>query len=159
MAFTHIYSDVAHHGSVVWQTNVLSLVMFGGGATVGMMGCIGAIGRGGALVDNKSALDVDSDATWVVDGAVNLGGGGRCPRPANLFGCCDRILGRRSCAAVRAVLQGQLRVALSHDGGGDGERCRVSMAAENIQRAPNSRRPRGKFSGEGVGARRMRWDG
>lgn len=114
---------MAHYGSVVGQTNVLRLVMVGGGAAIGMMSCVGAVGRRGALIDNESALDVDPDAAWVVDGAVNLGGGGGCPRSANLFGCCDGILRRRSCAAVRAVFQGQLRVALGHDGGDDGKSC------------------------------------
>lgn len=51
---TYINRNMAHHGGVVWQPNVLGLLMHRRAAA------IGAAGRGTALVHDESALDIDS---------------------------------------------------------------------------------------------------
>lgn len=90
---------MAHHGGMVGQSDVLGLVMVRGCAAVEVR-MAGAVWRGRALVHDEGALDVDLDAARVIDGAVDLGGGGGCPGPPNLLGYRDGVLLRQGCTGV-----------------------------------------------------------
>lgn len=68
--FTHVYSHMAHQTSVMWKTNIMALVM----NSVSSYGTL----RSWVIINDKGALDVDLDGSWIGDGllqATTPGGG------------------------------------------------------------------------------------
>jgi hypothetical protein len=63
MKTTHIDGDMAHDPSVMWQTNILGLV-------VNALGLDGAA-RPRLVVDDKSALDVDLNGAGIGNGLLD----------------------------------------------------------------------------------------
>lgn len=72
---THVYSHMAHQTRVMWKTNIMALVM----NSVRSYGTL----RSRVIIDDKGALDVDLDGSWIGDGllqATTPGGGIGCGR-------------------------------------------------------------------------------
>lgn len=105
----HVDGDVADHGRVVGQTNVL-------GAMLVLMLALGRLGGARLVVDNEGALDVDVDVSRVLNGVVvvvggGLGGlrrvlrqrwwwhGGELARPGL------RVIGQESCSEAELVVE------------------------------------------------------
>lgn len=64
---THVDCDMADDSRVIWQANVLGLVV--------VVVAVGSQGRARLIViDYKGALDIDVDIAGVLDGTVDLFG-------------------------------------------------------------------------------------
>jgi hypothetical protein len=59
---THIDGDMAHNASMVWQTNILILIVNAFG--------LDRTARPGLVVDDKGALDIDLDGAGVGNGLL-----------------------------------------------------------------------------------------
>lgn len=56
---THVNSNMAHQASVMGKTNIMALIM----DAVRPYGTLGS----GVIINNKGALDVDLDSSWIGD--------------------------------------------------------------------------------------------